>query len=128
MAAALFEQLDWRQRRELDRLAPSHVTVPTGRQGALDYEGEAPVLAGKTQEVVGAGAAAGVGGGPGGRRPLSLPPARPAGRGPAAEDLAGLGGTGYAAVRAELRGRYPRHPWPEDPTTAPPTKGTKPLR
>ena len=126
VAAALLDRLDWRQRRELDRLAPVHVTVPTGRQVALDYDGEAPVLAVKLQEMFGQRTTPTVADG---HVAVVVHLLSPAGRPvQVTQDLAGFWRTGYAAVRAELRGRYPRHPWPEDPTTAPPTKGVKPRR
>jgi ATP-dependent helicase HrpB len=124
VAAALLDRLDWRQRRELDRLAPTHVAVPTGRQAALDYTGEVPVLAVKLQEMFGQRTTPTVADG---RAAVIVHLLSPAGRPvQVTQDLAGFWRTGYAAVRAELRGRYPRHPWPEDPTTAPPTKGVKP--
>jgi len=126
VAAALLDRLDWRQRRELDRLAPTHVTVPTGRPIALDYEGEAPVLAVKLQEMFGQRTTPVVADG---RVAVVVHLLSPAGRPvQVTQDLAGFWRSGYAAVRAELRGRYPRHPWPEDPTTAPPTKGVNPRR
>jgi ATP-dependent helicase HrpB len=124
LAAALLDRLDWRQRRELDRLAPTHVAVPSGRQAALDYGGETPALAIKLQEMFGAGAGPSVADG---RVAVQLQLLSPAGRPvQVTQDLAGFWRNGYAAVRAELRGRYPRHPWPEDPLTAPPRRGVTP--
>jgi ATP-dependent helicase HrpB len=126
LAAALLDRIDWRQRRELDRLAPTHVAVPSGRQAALDYGGETPALAIKLQEMFGAGAGPSVADG---RVAVRLQLLSPAGRPvQVTQDLAGFWRNGYAAVRAELRGRYPRHPWPEDPLTAPPRRGVTPRR
>ena len=124
VAAALLDRLDWRQRRDLDRLAPTHIAAPTGRQVALDYEGEAPVLAVKLQEMFGQRTTPTVAEG---RVPVLVHLLSPAGRPmQVTQDLEGFWRNGYAAVRGELRGRYPKHPWPEDPLTAPPTKGVKP--
>ena len=123
VAAALLEKLDWKQRRELDRLAPTHMEVPTGRSVAIDYSGESPVLAVKLQEMFGARTTPTVADG---RVPILIHLLSPAGRPvQVTQDLEGFWRNGYAAVRAELRGRYPKHPWPDDPLTAPPTKGVK---
>ena len=123
LAEALWAELPWSQRRELDQLLPGSLTLPTGRQVRLDYSGGAPVLAAKLQEFFG------VAEGPtvlGGRLAVSLHLLSPAGR-PAAitSDLAGFWAGGYRDVRRELRGRYPRHPWPEDGAQAQPTRLTK---
>jgi ATP-dependent helicase HrpB len=123
VATALLDRLDWRQRRDLDRLAPTRVTLPTGRRAALDYSGETPVLAVKLQEMFGQRGTPTVADG---RVPVLVHLLSPAGRPvQVTRDLEGFWKTGYAAVRAELRGRYPKHPWPEDPLTAPPTKAVK---
>ena len=122
--SALRRLLPWPEAGRLDELAPERVTVPTGSAVRVDYTDPArPRLAVRLQEVFGwAGAPALAGG----RVPLVLELLSPARR-PAAvtADLAGFWRTGYPQVRAELRGRYPRHPWPEDPATAPPTTRTK---
>jgi ATP-dependent helicase HrpB len=123
VAAALLARLDWKQRRALDRLAPTHVEVPTGRSVTIDYSGASPVLAVKLQEMFGARTTPAVADG---RVPILIHLLSPAGRPvQVTQDLEGFWRNGYAAVRAELRGRYPKHPWPEDPLTAPPTKGVK---
>ncbi len=123
VGAALLNRLDWKQRRELDRLAPTHIDVPTGRSVAIDYSGEAPVLAVKLQEMFGARTTPRV---VDGRVPILIHLLSPAGRPvQVTQDLEGFWRNGYAAVRAELRGRYPKHPWPDDPLTALPTKGVK---
>ncbi|WP_206319012.1 ATP-dependent RNA helicase [Actinacidiphila epipremni] len=101
-----------------DRLAPERVEVPSGSRVRLDYSGEQPVLAVKLQELFGLADTPRVAG-----MPVLVHLLSPAGR-PAAvtADLASFWREGYRAVRAELRGRYPRHPWPEDPATAEPTR------
>ncbi|MFE0037323.1 ATP-dependent helicase HrpB [Streptomyces sp. NPDC059015] len=105
----------------LDELAPERIGVPSGSRIRVDYSGEQPVLAVKLQELFGLQETprlAGV--------PVVVHLLSPAGR-PAAvtADLASFWRGGYRAVRAELRGRYPKHPWPEDPATAEPTRGVK---
>jgi len=123
VARALSDRLDWRQRRDLDRLAPTHIEVPTGRQVAIDYAGEAPVLAVKLQEMFGVRTTPTVADG---RIPIVVHLLSPAGRPlQVTTDLEGFWRNGYAAVRAEMRGRYPKHPWPDDPLTAVPAKGVK---
>jgi ATP-dependent helicase HrpB len=113
--------LGWREAAALDELAPERVTVPSGSRIAVDYSGERPVLAVKVQEVFGWTGAPAVAGG---KLPLLLHLLSPAGR-PAAvtADLETFWTTGYPQVRAELRGRYPKHDWPQDPRTAPPVSG-----
>ncbi|MFD4597516.1 ATP-dependent helicase HrpB [Streptomyces sp. NPDC058464] len=105
----------------LDELAPERIAVPSGSRIRVDYANpEQPVLAVKLQEMFGlqeSPAVAGV--------PVLVHLLSPAGR-PAAvtADLASFWRNGYKGVRAELRGRYPKHPWPEDPATAEPTRHT----
>ncbi|MFF7989759.1 ATP-dependent helicase HrpB [Kitasatospora xanthocidica] len=122
--AALQRLLPWAsgQAGRLDELAPERITVPSGSKIRVDYSTERPVLAVKLQELFGWKAAPALAGG---RVPLTVQLLSPAGR-PAAitGDLENFWRNGYHAVRADLRGRYPRHPWPEDPTTAEPTKRT----
>src|SRR5205085_10723834 len=109
---------------ELDDKAPSHLTVPSGARLAIDYEaGEMPVLAVRLQEMFGAAATPRIAGG---KVALRLQLLSPAGRPlQVTSDLAGFWATSYRAVRAEMRGRYPRHDWPEDPLAAVPTRRTK---
>jgi ATP-dependent helicase HrpB len=118
-AAVLRAVVDPRLVRELDTLAPERLAVPSGSRVAVDYSGERPVLAVRVQEVFGATATPTVAGG---RLPVVLSLLSPAGR-PAAVtgDLASFWTTGYPQVRAELRGRYPKHDWPVDPLAAAPT-------
>lgn len=108
----------------LDELAPERVEVPSGSRVRVDYTGEQPVLAVKLQELFGWRATPRIAGG---RVPLLVHLLSPAGR-PAAvtADLESFWRQGYHSVRAELRGRYPRHPWPADPTTAEPTRRVRP--
>ena len=116
-------RLDWRQRRDLDELAPSHLEVPSGSRVALDYSGEAPVLAVKLQEMFGARETPSIAGG---RVPVLLHLLSPARRPvQVTRDLAGFWAGSYQSVKAELKGRYPKHPWPDDPLAAPPTARTK---
>jgi len=119
-AAVLRATLDWRLAAELDELAPERITVPTGSRIALEYSGDQPVLAVRVQEVFGWTATPTVAGG---RLPVVLHLLSPAGR-PAAvtADLASFWTAGYPQVRGELRGRYPKHDWPEDPMAATPTR------
>ncbi|WP_340562377.1 ATP-dependent helicase HrpB [Streptomyces sp. GSL17-111] len=110
----------------LEELAPERVEVPSGSRVRVDYSGDQPVLAVKLQELFGWTQAPRLADG---RVPLLVHLLSPAGR-PAAvtADLASFWAEGYRAVRSELRGRYPRHPWPDDPTTAVPTRRAAPRR
>ncbi len=124
-AEVLLLQLPWEQRALLDRLAPTHMEVPSGSRIAIDYsDATAPVLAVKLQEVFGWTST------PlllDGRVPLTLHLLSPAQRPvQVTRDLGGFWRTSYFDVRKELRGRYPRHPWPDDPLHATPTRRAKP--
>ncbi|MFF0447839.1 ATP-dependent RNA helicase [Streptomyces sp. NPDC004609] len=105
----------------LDELAPERIEVPSGSRVRVEYGGEQPVLAVKLQELFGLRETPTVTG-----VPVVVHLLSPAGR-PAAvtADLASFWKEGYRSVRAELRGRYPKHPWPEDPSVAGPTRHTK---
>ncbi len=124
---ALLSLLDWRQRRALDALAPSHVVVPTGSRIPIDYSDPlAPKVAVRLQEVFGLTESPRV---LDGRVPVTMQLLSPAHRPvQTTRDLAGFWRTSYFDVRKDLRGRYPRHEWPEDPLTAVPTKRAKPRR
>jgi ATP-dependent helicase HrpB len=124
LASLLRGLLDWAQQRALDELAPTHVTVPSGSVVPIDYtSGEVPILAVRLQEMFGAAAGPHIARG---RIPLLLQLLSPAGRPlQTTGDLAGFWAGSYRAVRAEMRGRYPKHPWPEDPLAATPTNRTK---
>ncbi|PZF92024.1 ATP-dependent helicase HrpB [Micromonospora endophytica] len=121
VAGALRRLVPWPLAGRLDELAPERITVPSGSRIRVDYtDPGAPVLAVRLQETFGWADAPQVAGG---RVPVLLHLLSPAGRPVAVTaDLASFWRTGYRQVRAELRGRYPRHPWPDDPTTAPPTR------
>ncbi|MCX4867764.1 ATP-dependent helicase HrpB [Streptomyces sp. NBC_01369] len=108
----------------LDELAPERIEVPSGSRIRVEYGGAQPVLAVKLQELFGLRETPRVAG-----VPVLVHLLSPAGR-PAAvtADLASFWQDGYRAVRAELRGRYPKHPWPEDPTTVEATRFTKRAR
>ncbi|MET7811159.1 ATP-dependent helicase C-terminal domain-containing protein [Streptomyces sp. NPDC005395] len=121
---ALARLLPWAsgEAARLDELAPERIVVPSGSRIRIDYTNpEQPVLAVKLQEMFGLQRSPEVAG-----VPLLVHLLSPAGR-PAAvtADLASFWQDGYRGVRAELRGRYPKHPWPEDPATAEPTRYTK---
>ena len=122
---ALLELVPPRLRQRLDALAPTHLSVPSGRRVALDYAApEGPILAVKLQELFGLGSSPAVAGG---RAPVLLHLLSPAGRPvQVTRDLRGFWDGAYRQVRAELRGRYPRHPWPDDPWNALPTRKTNP--
>ena len=114
----------WPQRQELDRLAPAALEVPSGSHITLDYaDPAAPVLAVKLQELFGLTETPAVGGG---RVPLLLHLLSPGGR-PAqvTRDLRSFWEKGYFEVRKDLKGRYPKHPWPDRPMEHVPTKLTK---
>ncbi|MFN9661716.1 MAG: ATP-dependent helicase C-terminal domain-containing protein, partial [Cyanobacteriota bacterium] len=123
LAEALWGGCDGSCRPRLRELLPTHLSVPSGRSVALDYSSDGPLLAVKLQEMFGQVHTPCL---LEGRLPLTLHLLSPAGR-PLAitTDLARFWSQGYAAVRRELRGRYPRHPWPEDPLRAVPTALTK---
>jgi ATP-dependent helicase HrpB len=111
-------------RATLDRLAPADFVTPLGRKVAIDYEGESPRIDVRLQELFGLTRHPCVGTA---RHPLRLTLLSPAGRPiQVTTDLPGFWASSYADVRKEMRGRYPRHPWPEDPTQAEPTLRAKP--
>ena len=123
---ALQERLTWEQRRHLADRAPVTVTVPSGSNITIDYAaGEIPVLAVKLQEMFGLADTPVIAGG---RVKLLLHLLSPARR-PVAitRDLKQFWNTGYPQVKKELKGRYPKHPWPDDPWNAIPTRRTKGL-
>jgi ATP-dependent helicase HrpB len=111
-------------RRDLDRLAPETLTVPSGRSTPLEYRDDGSVVASvKLQELFGLGETPRLGPK---REPVLLELLAPNGRPvQTTRDLRGFWDRTYPEVRKELRGRYPRHPWPEDPWTAPPTARAK---
>jgi len=120
---ALLAQLSWPQQRRLDELAPATLTVPSGSRVRLDYRQETPVLAVRLQEMFGLTDTPCVAGG---RVPVLLHLLSPARRPmQITRDLAAFWQGGYHEVKKELKGRYPKHHWPDDPLQAPPTAGAK---
>jgi ATP-dependent helicase HrpB len=119
---ALQAMLSWEQTALLDREAPSHFETPLGRRIPVEYEGGVASISLRLQEMFGVTrhpVAAG--------RPLKVTLLSPAGRPvQTTTDLPGFWATSYVDVRKDMRGRYPKHPWPEDPTVANPTLRAKP--
>jgi ATP-dependent RNA helicase HrpB len=116
-ATILRALLDHRHAARLDQLAPERIEVPSGSRIAVDYSADQPVLAVKVQDIFGWTGTPTVADG---RLPVVLHLLSPAGRPTAVTaDLTSFWATGYPQVRAELRGRYPKHAWPEDPLRAP---------
>lgn len=110
--------------QDLGKLAPTHFEAPTGQRHPIRYDGEEPVLAIRVQELFGLKKHPAVAGG---RLPLLLELTSPAHRPiQTTRDLPGFWAGSWKDVRAEMRGRYPRHPWPEDPSEALPTTRAKP--
>jgi ATP-dependent helicase HrpB len=120
-------QLSWSVRDRLDRDAPERLAVPSGRTVALDYRDEGSVAASvKLQELFGLAETPVIGPR---REPVLLLLLAPNGRPvQTTRDLRSFWERTYPEVRKELRGRYPKHPWPDDPWTAPPTARAKPRR
>lgn len=125
LSDALMALLPWEMRARLDREAPTHFEAPTGSVLAIDYEAEqGPTIAVRLQELFGLNTHPSVAAG---KVPLVLELLSPAQRPvQVTRDLPGFWRGSYAAVRSELRGRYPRHPWPDDPASALPTRRVKP--
>ncbi|MCD9027816.1 ATP-dependent helicase HrpB [Luteimonas sp. BDR2-5] len=129
-AGALHGLLDWSQRQQLDRLAPVRIVVPSGQARAIDYTVDAdgapqpPVLAVKLQELFGLAQTPAIADG---RVPLTIHLLSPAGRPlQVTRDLRGFWERTYPEVRKEMKGRYPKHPWPDDPWNAVATHRAKP--
>jgi ATP-dependent helicase HrpB len=125
LSDALMTLLPWELRARLEREAPTHFEAPTGTQLAIDYEAEqGPTIAVRLQELFGLNSHPSIAKG---AVPLVLELLSPAHRPvQVTRDLPGFWRGSYAAVRSDLRGRYPRHPWPEDPASAAPTRRVKP--
>ena len=124
LSAAVLDLLSWEQRAALDQLAPTHLTVPSGSRLPVDYRDPSqPVLAVRLQELFGQTETPRVGGG---RVAVTLQLLSPAGRPvQVTRDIAGFWRTTYFDVRKDLKGRYPKHPWPDDPLVAEPTSRVK---
>jgi ATP-dependent helicase HrpB len=116
--------LTWDQQRELDAIAPTHLQVPTGSQIRIDYlDQSAPAISVRLQEVFGLDATPRIGNG---RIPVTFKLLSPAQRPvQVTRDLAGFWRGSYADVRKDMRGRYPKHYWPENPLEAQPTRGVR---
>ncbi|MDP1867318.1 MAG: ATP-dependent helicase HrpB [Bradyrhizobium sp.] len=125
LSDALMSLLPWELRARLEREAPTHFEAPTGTMLAIDYEAEqGPTIAVRLQELFGLNTHPSIARG---AVPLVLELLSPAHRPvQVTRDLPGFWRGSYAAVRSDLRGRYPRHPWPEDPASAAPTRRVKP--
>ena len=125
LSDAVMNLLPWDQRARLDKEAPIHFEAPTGTMLAIDYEAEqGPTIAVRLQELFGLGTHPSVAKG---KVPLVLELLSPAQRPvQVTRDLPGFWRGSYQDVRSDLRGRYPRHPWPDDPATAMPTRRAKP--
>jgi ATP-dependent helicase HrpB len=125
LSEALMTLLPWDLRARLEREAPTHFEAPTGTMLAIDYEAEqGPTIAVRLQELFGLNSHPSIAKG---KVPLVLELLSPAHRPvQVTRDLPGFWRGSYAAVRSDLRGRYPRHPWPEDPANATPTRRVKP--
>jgi len=127
LAAILGERLGWESRRRLDQHAPTHLVVPSGSRIPIDYESaENPILAVRLQELFGLAETPRIAGG---RVALTLHLLSPARRPvQVTQDLAGFWASSYRMVKADLKGRYPKHYWPDDPMEAEPTARAKPRK
>jgi ATP-dependent helicase HrpB len=124
LTGPLRDALGWDRQQTLDRLCPPAFTTPLGRAVPIDYEGEAPAIELRLQELFGTTAHPTVGPA---RTALRITLLSPGGKPvQVTTDLPGFWASSYADVRRDMRGRYPRHPWPEDPTQAEPTLRAKP--
>ena len=124
LAQALSARLSYEQQRELEQWAPTHLTMPTGSRSRVDYEDEsAPAVAVRLQEVFGLASTPRLGRA---QVPVTFRLLSPAQRPlQVTRDLASFWRGAYAEVRKDMRGRYPRHYWPEDPLKAEPTRGVR---
>ncbi len=126
LVPALRAMLDWEQAQRLDALAPAHFITPLGNKVAIDYAGEAPQIEVRLQEMFGLAVHPTVGPK---RLPLRVVLLSPARRPvQVTMDLPGFWANSYAEVRKDMRGQYPKHPWPENPLEAAPTLRAKPRK
>ncbi|HEX5047205.1 MAG TPA: ATP-dependent helicase HrpB [Gammaproteobacteria bacterium] len=127
LAAALRGRLTHEQQRRLDELAPTHIRLPTGTHARIDYASDnAPLASMRMQEVFGLAATPRIGGG---AVPVTFELLSPAHRPlQVTRDLASFWRNAYVEVRKDMRGRYPRHHWPENPLEAEPTRRAKPRK
>ena len=116
--------MPWSLRKRLDAEAPTHFTAPTGSRVPIDYEAEqGPTVSIRVQELFGLARHPAIAGG---RVPLTIELLSPAHRPvQVTRDLPGFWRGSYKDVKTEMRGRYPKHPWPDDPLTAPATRRAK---
>ena len=123
LKAVLLSMLDWEHKEALEKLAPTHITVPTGSRIAIDYGQERPALAVRLQEMFGLAKTPSIAGG---KVPLVVHLLSPAGRPvQVTDDLAGFWVRSYEMVKKEMKGRYPKHHWPDNPMEAEPTRRAK---
>jgi ATP-dependent helicase HrpB len=123
LGSILEAQLSWQQKQRLERLAPSRFEVPSGSAVKIDYSASPPVLAVKLQEMFGCEHTPTVAEG---KVALLVHLLSPAGRPlQITQDLAGFWRSSYHDVKKEMKGRYPKHPWPDDPLVAPATRHTR---
>jgi ATP-dependent helicase HrpB len=124
LRGALHGLLDWNHQRQLDELMPTHLAVPSGSRIAIDYESGTPKVSVRLQEVFGLMESPRIARG---RVPVTMELLSPARRPvQVTQDLASFWARTYQDVRKELKGRYPKHFWPEDPYSAPPTRKVRP--
>lgn len=122
LTEALKARIGWDGQARLDQAAPAHFTTPLGRKVPIDYDHETPSIELKLQELFGVARHPTVG-----RQPLRITMLSPGAKPIAVTtDLPGFWAGGYGDVRKDMRGRYPRHPWPENPLEADPTLRAKP--
>ena len=122
LTTILKSALDWDMQQRLDRAVPATFRTPLGSEILIDYGGETPAISVRLQEMFGTSSHPVVGG-----RPLLIHLLSPAQRPvQSTMDLPGFWSGSYADVRKDMRARYPKHPWPEDPATADPTRRAKP--
>ncbi|KIL99833.1 Helicase domain protein [Paramagnetospirillum magnetotacticum MS-1] len=126
LGAALSGLLSWDGKKRLDDLAPTHVEVPSGSRIPIDYSGEVPVLAVRLQEMFGCAETPRIGAGKVALLLHLLSPARRPMQ--VTRDLASFWANAYRQVKADLKGQYPKHWWPDDPMQAEPTARTKPRK
>jgi len=122
LAEPLKARIGWNGQQRLDREVPAHFVTPLGRKVPIDYDHEQPSVELRLQELFGVTRHPVVGG-----RPLRISLLSPGGKPvQVTTDLPGFWASSYADVRKDMRGRYPRHPWPEDPREADPTTRARP--
>jgi len=126
LLSLLRNALSWEEQQVLDRLAPASITAPTGTKLAIDYSADQPKISVRLQELFGLTTHPTAGPN---RLPLLIELLSPARRAvQTTADLPNFWSTSYVDVRKDMRGRYPRHPWPEDPTQAEATRRVKPRK